>query len=161
MGTLLTLTLTHGTCFADDSKNKKCGGNDYELKDNIPNNAPHFDNNNEHHNEKICKVGKFEDTSIGVYQKPLWISECYGTLPGRYQSLNSVFNFQYFKNYLIVFTGTIRRILGFGIRRIDPCTDLAETKPKIWYILKKNVSNLSGHSEALVNILFAQESMED
>ncbi|GJT75242.1 hypothetical protein Tco_1041967 [Tanacetum coccineum] len=33
-------------------------------------------------------------------------------------------------------SGTIRRILGFGIRRIDPCTvDIAETM--IWYILKR------------------------
>ncbi|GKB92692.1 hypothetical protein Tco_0964964 [Tanacetum coccineum] len=37
--------------------------------------------------------------------------------------------------------GTIWRILGFGIRRIDPCTvDLAETM--IWYILKKTCVEL-------------------
>ncbi|GJV61582.1 hypothetical protein Tco_1467682 [Tanacetum coccineum] len=37
--------------------------------------------------------------------------------------------------------GTIRRILGFGIRRIDHCTiDLAETM--IWYILKKTCDEL-------------------
>ncbi|GJS99641.1 hypothetical protein Tco_0820811 [Tanacetum coccineum] len=37
--------------------------------------------------------------------------------------------------------GTIRRILGFGIRRIDPCTvDLAETM--IWYILKRTCVEL-------------------
>ncbi|GJU20657.1 hypothetical protein Tco_1153999 [Tanacetum coccineum] len=37
--------------------------------------------------------------------------------------------------------GTIQRILGFGIRRIDPCTiDLAETM--IWYMLKQTCVEL-------------------
>ncbi|GJW56370.1 hypothetical protein Tco_0103101 [Tanacetum coccineum] len=37
---------------------------------------------------------------------------------------------------------TIRRILGFGIQRIDPCTDLAVRKSTIWYTMKKTCVEL-------------------
>nr|GEW76451.1 hypothetical protein [Tanacetum cinerariifolium] len=39
-------------------------------------------------------------------------------------------------------SGTIRRIFGFGIRRIDPCTDLAVRKSTLWYSLKKTCVEL-------------------
>ncbi|GKB39205.1 reverse transcriptase domain-containing protein [Tanacetum coccineum] len=53
----------------------------------------------------------------------------------------------------------ILRILGFRIWRIDPCTDLAETKSTNWwrYTLKMTCVELIRHSEALVNTPFAQE----
>ncbi|GJZ23538.1 hypothetical protein Tco_0560997 [Tanacetum coccineum] len=69
------------------------------------------------------------------------------------QRNEGIYRIDKFKMIKYTIGGTIRRILGIGIWRIDPRTvDLAETM--IWYILKRTCVELI---QALVNPLFAQE----
>ncbi|GJV13639.1 hypothetical protein Tco_1355180 [Tanacetum coccineum] len=63
-------------CLNDDGKNKKRRGNGYELKGNIPNNAPHFDNNNEQLDEKMCKVEKFKVIKYSIGDSEEFLAIC-------------------------------------------------------------------------------------
>ncbi|GJY03912.1 hypothetical protein Tco_0369852 [Tanacetum coccineum] len=98
---------------------------------NAGNTQDNQEHKKEHHDPSTCRVRRFEmikysfdaDDEHSIRRiEPLWIRHI--DMSGRYQSLISAFNFlQKFRTF--VFTGSIQRILGFGIRRIDylyrPC----------------------------------------
>ncbi|GJX36016.1 hypothetical protein Tco_0247573 [Tanacetum coccineum] len=89
--------------------------------------------NKDHHNENNRDADKLSGMDLsGAPQSKKMNNE---------QPNEGVYRVDKFEVIKYTIGGTIRRILGFGMRRIDPCTvDLAETM--IWYILKRTCAEL-------------------